>query len=221
MKVLIPMRRVTLVFAVSAVLVAGSAWAQTTPPPTTPPPVQNPPVQIPPPATQKPATPLPMPAAKPEPVPFPADAKVGFIDLQRIVTESKTGKLGQEAMKALSDKLAAELAAKNKEIQALQEKMKTQQGVVSDAVYNSMVKDLDRLTREVQFKQQDADVQMQNLNTELLDTFQKKVLPLVEEVRKERGLWIVFALGDNSNIAAAHAGLDLSPEIIKRLDAVK
>ena len=45
------------------------------------------------------------------------------------------------------------------------------------------------------------------------------MLPIVEEVRMERGLWIIFALGENSNIAAAHAGLDLSGEIVKRLDA--
>lgn len=209
------MRRVTIAFAVSAMLVAASAMAQTTPPP--PPPTTPPPTQTPPPATQKPA--LPMPAPKAEPVPFPAEAKVAFIDLQQIVQNSKLGKSGQEAMKALNDKLSANLAAKNKEIQALQDKMKTQQGVVSDAVLNAMAKDLDRLTREAQFQQQDAQVQIDQLNAELLDSFQKKVLPLVEKLREERGLWIIFALGENSNIAAAHAGLDLSAEIVKRLDA--
>lgn len=224
------MTRMTIAFAVSAALVAGSALAQTpppttqTPPPTTqtapPPAAQKPPPATtqttPPPATQKPAAPA---AALPMPVPFPADAKVGFIDLQRIVGESKVGKQGQEAMKALNDKLSSALAAKNKEIQGLQDKMKTQQGVVSDAVYNAMAKDLDRLQREVQFNQQDAQVQIDQLNAELLKSFQEKVLPIVEQVRNEKGLWIVFALGDNSNIAAAHAGLDLSPEVIKRLDA--
>jgi Skp family chaperone for outer membrane proteins len=97
--------------------------------------------------------------------------------------------------------------------------MKTQQGVVSDSVYNGMVKDLERLGREAQFMQQDAQVQIDQKNQELLQDFQAKVLPLVEEIRKEKGLWIIFALGENSNIAAAHAGLDLSAEIVKRLDA--
>jgi len=122
-------------------------------------------------------------------------------------------------VQALNDKLGTELAAKNKEIQALQDKMKTQQGVVSEAVFNTMTKQLDSLTREAQFKQQDAQAQVDSLNQDLLKSFQEKVLPIVEEVRKERGLWIIFALGDNSNIAAAHAGLDLSQEIVKRLDA--
>jgi len=213
------MTRVTTIFAVSAVLVAGSAMAQTTPPPTTPPPAttQKPtPTPTPAPTTQKPAA---TPAPKAEPVPFPADAKVAFLDLQAVVQQSKLGKQGRDAMQALNDKLGAELAAKNKEIQALQDKMKTQQGVVSEAVFNTMAKQLDSLTREAQFKQQDAQAQVDSLNQDLLKSFQEKVLPIVEEVRKERGLWIVFALGDNSNIAAEHAGLDLSQEIVKRLDA--
>lgn len=202
-------RLTTIALAVSAVLVAASATAQTAPPPTT---------QTPPPAGQKPAaTPTPTPA--PTPVPFPPEAKVAFIDLQVVVQQSKLGKKGRDAMQALNDKIAAELGTMNKEIQALQDRMKSQQGVVSESAYNAMVKELDKRQREAQFKQQDAQVQLEQLNTELLGTFQQQVMPLVEKLREERGLWIVFALGENSNIAAAHAGLDLSAEIVKRLDA--
>ena len=181
-----------------------------------------PPVQVPPPTgtQQKPAAPAPA-APKPAatPVPFPAEAKVAYIDLQVVVRDSKLGKAGQDSMKVLNDKLAAALAVKNKEIQALQDKIKTQQGVVSDTVMNGMAKDLERLGREAQFMQQDAQVQIDQKNAELLQDFQVKVLPIVEEMRKEKGLWIIFALGENSNIAAAHAGLDLSGEVVKRLDA--
>ena len=211
------MRRLTTILAVSAMLVAGRAMAQVPPPKPTPTPT---PQATPPPAGQKPAA-TPTPTPKPEPVPFPEGAKVAYIDLQAVVQQSKLGKSGRDQMQALNDKLAADLAGKNKEIQALQDKMKTQQGVVSDTVYNNMAKELDKLQREAQFKQQDAQVQVEQLNQELLTSFQQKVLPLVEELRKERGLWIIFALGDNSNIAAAHLGLDLSAEIVKRLDGVK
>src|SRR5262245_59102122 len=100
------MTRVTIVLAVCAVLVAGSAMAQTAPPPqTTPPPAgQKPtPTPTPPPAGQKPA-PTPTPAPKPEPVPFPEGAKVAFIDLQAIVQTSKLGKTGRDQMEALNAK---------------------------------------------------------------------------------------------------------------------
>jgi outer membrane protein len=212
------MTRLTIAIAVSAVLVAGNAMAQTTQ--TTPPPTQTtpPPVTIPQTNTaQKPT--VPPPAPKPTPVPFPPGAMVAYIDLQVVVRDSKLGKTGQEQMKVLNDGLATQLASHNKKIQALQEKMKAQQSVVSDTVMNGMAKELEKLGREAQFIQQDAQVQIDQKNAELLSDFQAKVLPLVEEIRKEKGLLIIFALGENSNIAAAHAGLDLSAEIVKRLDA--
>jgi len=210
------MTRLTIAIAVCAVLVAGNAMAQATQ--TTPPPVQIPPPTG---TQQKPVTPPATPAPKPAatPVPFPPEAKIAYIDLQVVVRDSKLGKSGQDSMKVLNDKLAGALAAKNKEIQALQEKMKAQQTVASDAVMNGMAKELEKLGREAQFIQQDAQVQIDQKNAELLADFQAKVLPLVEEIRKEKGLWIIFALGENSNIAAAHAGLDLSADIVKRLDA--
>lgn len=206
------MTRLTIAIAVSAVLVAGNAMAQTTQQ-TQPPPVTIPQTNT----AQKPT--VPPPAPKATPVPFPPEAKVAYIDLQVVVRDSKLGKTGQEAMKVLNDRLASQLAAKNKEIQALQEKMKAQQSVVTDAVLNGMAKELEKMGREAQFIQQDAQVQIDQKNQELLSDFQAKVLPIVEELRKEKGLWIIFALGENSNIAAAHAGLDLSEEIVKRLDA--
>ena len=209
------MKRMTIAFTVSALLVAGSALAQAAPLPTqtAPPPAGQ---TAKPPATPQ-ATPTPKPTPPPEP--FPTGAMVAYIDLQRVVAESKLGMQGQVAMKALNDKLTSQLAAKNKEIQALQDRIKTQQNVVSDASLQGMARELEKMQREGQFLQQDAQVQIDQLNQELLGSFQAKVLPVVEELRKEKSLWIIFALGENSNIAAAHAGLDLSLEIIKRLDA--
>jgi len=198
------MTRMTIAVAVSALLLAGSASAQTVPPPAqTPPPVSA----------------LPMPTPTPAAVPFPEGAKVAYVDLQQVVTQSLLGKQGQEAMKVLNDKLGSDLAAKNKEIIALQDKMKTQQNVVSEPVFATMGRELEKLQRDAQFKQQDANAQIEALNQDLLKNFQAQVLPVVEKLRDEKGLWIIFALGDQSNIAAAHAGLDLSTEVIKRLDA--
>lgn len=203
------MRRLTISFAVSAALVASSAGAQIAPPP-----VQNPP------AGQKPA-PTPTPTPTPTPVPFPAEAKVAYIVFERVLQESLMGKAGLEEMKALESKLAAPLTAKNKEIQALQEKIKAQQNVASDSALNQMGRDLTRLQQEAQIMAQDAEAQMQEKNQELLTAFQQKVLPIVEALRNERSLWMIFSLSRESGIAAAHAGLDLSADLIKRLDASK
>ena len=209
------MTRMTTAFVLTALCAAASASAQTTPPP--PPPTTQAP-----PTGQKPTPPTPTPEQKPaEPVPFPAGAKMGFVDLQRVVEQSALGQAGREQIKKLGDKLGTDLAAKNKEIQALQEKINTQKSVASPDVLQGWLKELDRLQRQAQFEQENAQVEIQQMERQLLENFSQKVLPLIEAMRAEKDLWMVFALGDNSPIAAAHPGLDLTPELIKRLDGGK
>ena len=85
------MSRQTITLALLAVLVAGNAMAQT--PPTT---------QTPPPAQPPAAKPTPTPTPTPPPVlPFPAESKIGFVDLQSVVAQSILGKSGTSQMEQL------------------------------------------------------------------------------------------------------------------------
>ena len=61
---------------------------------------------------------------------------------------------------------------------------------------------------------------MRDLSTELQNDFQKKLMPVIEEVAKEKGLHAVFSISD-SGAAYVHLGLNISEEIVKRLDIKK
>ena len=63
----------------------------------------------------------------------------------------------------------------------------------------------------MQFMQEQARSDLQTLQDQLLEDFSKKVLPLVEQLRAEKNLWVVFGLGEGTGIAAVHPGLDLTP----------
>jgi Skp family chaperone for outer membrane proteins len=172
------------------------------------------------PAAQAPPTATPAPAGPvPGSVPFPADAKVGYVNMQYIVNESQLGKSGQDKVKALVDRQNTDRAAKNQEIQKLQQEISSGASVLSQPVLAQKNSDLDRLTRQAQFDEQQRQADLQNLQDQLLDEFSQKVLPIVEQVRAEKNLWIIFTGGEGSNIAAIHPGLDLSAEVIKRLDS--
>ena len=43
---------------------------------------------------------------------------------------------------------------------------------------------------------------------------------MIEEVAKEKGLYAVFSIAD-SGAAFVHPGLNISAEVVKRLDATK
>jgi outer membrane protein len=205
-------------------LVAGTAAAAAaqTPPttPARPPAAQTPPATPPRTTPAAPTAPAPQ-AAAPAPVAFPADAKIGFIDMQSVVNNSKLGKAGQEQLKQLSDKRGSELTTKNTQLKTLQTEVQTGASVLSAAVLSQKNSEIDRLTREIQFAQEQAQADVQALSDQLLQEFGGKVLPIVEQIRNEKGLWVVFTVGDGTGIAAVHPGLDLSAEVVKRLDASK
>ena len=201
------MRNMPTAIALFTLLATASAFAQSAS--STSQPQARPAPQVPPAG----ATP-----AASQPVAFPADSKVGFIDLQTIVSNSKLGKAGSAKMKVLTDKQAADLNAKGKAIQTLQQQLQQQTGVLSPQALQDKQAELGKLQREAQFAQQDWQAQADSLNKQLLDEFEAKALPIVEEIRNERALFAIFTI-PNPGIAAFRPGLDLSAEVVRRLDA--
>ena len=204
------MMRMMIGLVLGALVLSGTAGAQApTQKPTAP---AAPAPQAP---TAKPtvATPTPPPA----PVPFPADAKVGFVDMQYVISESKLGKVGMEKIQALSAKQNTERTQRSTEIQKLQQDLQAGATVLTPAVINEKNADLERKTREAQFLAQSQQAELESLNKQLLSDFETKVLPLVEQIRAERNLWLIFTA--DTPIAAGHPGLNLSLEVIKRLDS--
>lgn len=199
----------------SVLLILTSAAAsaqQTTPPPTTPPPAgQTPPLLPKPPGMQ---TPAPTPVA----VPFPADSKIAFVNMQALLSESKLGKTGLAQMKVLTDKQQADLNDKNKAIQTLQQKIQTQSAVVTPETRSQWNSDLEKAQRDLQYSQNEAQAQVEELNQRLLSDFQEKVLPVIEVLAKEKGLYAIFGAAE-SGAAYVHPGVDLTLELVKRLDA--
>jgi len=195
---------------VLALALSAPAFAQATPPAGAPKP-QTP--------AQPPATQPPPPKPAP-PVPFPQDSKIAFIDVNAIAASSAAGKEASKKLEALQTKKTGEIQEKNKQLQALQAKLTTGGTVLNDSARATLEKDIDRLQRDIQFTQQNAQAEFEDLRNELMTEFQKRLLPVIEEVAKEKGLYAVFSLGD-AGTAYWHPGLLISDEIVKRLDAKK
>jgi Skp family chaperone for outer membrane proteins len=202
----------SILVAVLTAALAAPAFAQT-PPPTGAPKPQTPPAA--PPAAQAPA-PI---APKPQPpAPFPQDAKIAFIDVNMIAGSSAAGKEASKKLSALNDKKLSELNDKNKQLQALTSRRDTGGAVLNDSARATLDKDIDKLQRDIQFAQTNAQAEIQDLQNELQGEFQKRLIPVIEEVAKEKGLHAVFSIAD-SGAAYVHPGLNISDEVVKRLDA--
>jgi Skp family chaperone for outer membrane proteins len=191
---------------------AGQAPARTAAPaqapavrPAQPAPAQAAPVQPPAPAPQPPA-------------PFPQGAKVGFVNLQAIAQLSVDGKAAAAKVNALATKKQTEAADKAKTLQSNQSKLETSGSVMSDAARAQLQKDIERQTVEGQRFEQDAQAELNELQQQLQQEFQTKLMPVLEALSKEKGLQVLFSAGD-SGVIWAEPGIDLTLEAVKRLDA--
>lgn len=155
---------------------------------------------------------------------FRADSKVGFVDLQRIFNESAYGKQGIAKIGALQKTLTDGLSARARDMQAVSDKIKTQQNLVAPAVWLEWNTDLQRMQREAQFAEQEAQVQVEQLQQRLLANFETLVRPVIESVRAEKNLWAVFALqppqdsAGTLSLIAADPAIDLSAEVVVLLN---
>ena len=194
-----------------------AAHAQTPPPPATP---QTQKPTPPTPQTQKPAVPTTpaTPAPQTPPAPFPEGAKVAFVVLQRIANESADGKAATAKIQALQQKKANELSEKNKQLQGIQQKLEKEASVMSTTAQADLSKQAEKLNTEIQRFTQDAQQEIGELQEQLRQQFEARVQPLLEEVRKEKGLHFIFNAPD-SGLVAVDPGLDISAEVIKKLDA--
>ena len=208
--------RVLKIFVIAAALtlaLSASAYAQTPPPaggarPQTPPAAQTP-------AAPKPATPAPAPV-----VPFPPDSKIAFVDVNQVAALSVAGKDASKKLQDLTTKKSGEIGEKNKQLQAMTTRRDTSANVMNDAARAQLDKDIDKLQRDIQFMQTNAQAEVDDLRNELMGDFQKRLVPVIDDLAKEKGLYAVFSIAD-SGAAYVHPGLDLTAEVVKRLDAKK
>ena len=191
------------------------SFAQATPP-ATPPAAPRPQT---PPATP-PAAPAAAPKPAPAPVPFPADSKIAFIDVNAVAQNSTAGKDAAKRLQDFQTKKVAELGEKNKQLTTMTTRRDSGTGVLNDAARAQLDKDIEKLQRDIQFAQQNAQAEYTDLQNELQGEFQKRLIPVIDEVAKEKGLHAIYSIAD-SGAAYVHPGLDLSVEITKRLDAKK
>lgn len=202
-----------VILAVGLALPAAPGWAQTAPP-------AKPPA-TPPPASQKPADPAPQakpPAPKP-PAPFPEGAKFAYIDYQYVASTSDEGKSASAKIQELSKKKNDELVSKQKNLQSQQAKLQSGGSVMNEQARGQLEREIEKLTRELQFAQEDANKDVTELTQQLQGEFAQKIGPIVEAIANEKGLHMVLAAP--GNIAWANPGLDISEDVVKRLNAMK
>ena len=117
-------------------------------------------------------------------------------------------------------KKQTEGADKAKQLQANQQKLQTSGSVMSEAARAQLEKEIERQQREGERFQQDAQAEINELQQELQNEFQKKLLPILEQIATRRACRSCSARRMPAS-SWADPGLDLTADVIKKLDATR
>ncbi|MEJ2099374.1 MAG: OmpH family outer membrane protein [Desulfobacterales bacterium] len=142
-------------------------------------------------------------------------AKIGIVNLQRVLETSDPGKAARDVIEKEKDKMLQEMKEKGAEIEALQKQLERESMVMSK-------ERREEKEREYRIKQNDFRMlnkknneKMQGLQKELLDKIFNEVMELTEEIGKKEG-YLLIIRGDT--VMYAPGSIDISDQLIKKLN---
>jgi outer membrane protein len=146
--------------------------------------------------------------------------KIGAINLSRVARISKAGKAGLARIDDAARKKAVEVQSRAAELQKQQAELaKTSLGL-TDRARADLQRAFERARIDFARLQEDAQKEIEALQTQFEIDFRARLAPVIDEVSKERGLQFVFGL-EQAAIVWWDPALDISEDVAKRLDAGK
>jgi outer membrane protein len=146
----------------------------------------------------------------------PEEARVAYVDIERVASLSAEGKAAAARLQDLRTRKSAEVSARSKQVEALQAKLVQSDGVVNDLVKLRLQREFQRAQIDFQRFSEDAQAEVQEAQQDTLRGFNAQLFPVIGQMAKEKKLWAVFG---NDNIIWYSPALDLTEEVVKRLDA--
>lgn len=140
--------------------------------------------------------------------------KVGYVDLQRTLSETKVGKAAKKRLERNKKKKQSELDKKQKGLQKSADELKKQQMALKPEILRQRQREL----QQKYVKLQETYMQLQqNLvaqEAQLVKEIFAKASPAIKAVAKRRGLTMVV---DKSMVLWAEGSLDITNEVNKKI----
>jgi len=158
--------------------------------------------------------------AQPQPTPQPTGAgittKIAVIDIDRVASQSESGKALFQRLKEENDKLSAEKNRREQEVRDMQAKMTSE--ILSADARERLQREIQRKTTDIQRWLEDAQREFQEKQQAGEEEFQKKLAPVVEAVAKENSIGLILRATPGLTFIL-DANLDISALVVAKLNA--
>jgi len=145
---------------------------------------------------------------------------LGFVNSQEILDKSAEGKRALAQLQEAERNYAAEITKIDDQIKQLQNRLNTQRLTLTAEAAAGIQSDIQKKQTDRQRRTEDASRGMQELQYKLLTQIQTELIAIIDQLRKDKGLDLIFDMA-KSGAAFASPALDLTAEVISRYDASK
>jgi Skp family chaperone for outer membrane proteins len=147
-------------------------------------------------------------------------SKLGMINSQTVLEKSVEGKKAIAQLQAADKKYTDDITRMDDQIKQLQNRLSAQRLTLTPEAAAGIQADVQKKQTDRQRAVEDASRSMQDLQANTLSKVQADLMPLIEQVRKDKGLDLIFDL-TKSGAVFFNPALDLTDEVIRRYDATK
>ncbi len=143
-------------------------------------------------------------------------AKIGIVDLQRIMSTSEHGKAAKAQIKKQSDEMTQKLKAKGAEIEELKNQLERESMVMSKEKREEKEREFRIKLNDLKSLEKRYRGQLQALEKKLAGELRKTVYVLVEEIGKKEGYLLII---NNFDVLYSPGAIDITDQLIKQLNA--
>jgi outer membrane protein len=143
-------------------------------------------------------------------------AKIGILDLQRVLDTSIPGKSAQEEIKRQKEKMEQELKKKGAEIEEIRKRLDRESMVMSREKREEKEREARIKLNDFKTLQKKYTIELQNLEKKLVSELRNEVFRLVEEIGKKEGYLLII---NNFSVMYSPTSIDITDKLIQKLNA--
>ncbi len=146
--------------------------------------------------------------------------KIGFVNAQRIIEESKAGKQAYSQLKVLQDEHKKKVEAKKAEIDNADEELKKQYSTLAENARVQKEEDIRKAKTDFKRMLEDADSDMAAKEKSYLEKIDKEVMEIIQKLGKEESYSILLS-NSGPSILYIDPSMDITEKVIKLYDSAQ
>jgi len=145
-----------------------------------------------------------------------SEQKIGIVDLQRAVSESKEGKAAQSEILKKTEQFNNELKGIQGDFEKLKAELEKDGSSMKDEVRAEKERQLQQKSRDFQKRQRDAQEELKQIDADLLQGMIARLSLLIGKIGEEEGYSLIIEQG--AGVRFFSKKIDVTPLMIKKAD---